>query len=86
MKTVKKFCSAAIIALVLLLCTKGNQIQTKQENLNQIGLKKHNPANCQVKVKSDNIVYWRIGRLGKSFPINAGQNIKNQRYVFISIM
>jgi hypothetical protein len=81
----KGWLTTALIFLLLLSAFEMLE-HTRQLKPKQTALIKMVPRNSETNVVSDSILYWSIGPLGKSFPINADPMNKNQRHIYILTM
>ena len=86
MKAFKKFCLTAVIALFFLLFANGIQKHTTPAKLNQVGSVKRHPGTLGTNKETDIVLYWRIGRFGKTFPLHAFHKSENQRHIYILTM
>jgi hypothetical protein len=75
----KNFCSAAVIAIFLLVCSIGIHAQTTKTQINQLELMKRFIGTWQTNVGKDTVEVWDCQPYGEGFIINVYHIIKGEK-------
>jgi hypothetical protein len=72
----KKYCSATVFAIFLLVCSTGMQAQTDKTQINQLEIMKRFIGTWQTNIGKDSLEVWDCQPYGEGFIINVSRIIE----------